>query len=67
MKTKKYKVSVVFGSDATREYWNGGASVKKMKELGSVVKRSFDTEEELNAYKLGLEDYDGYLEYAVME
>lgn len=66
MKTKKYKVSVVFGSDATREYWNG-ASVKKLKELGSVVKRSFDTEEELNAYKLGLEDYDGYLEYTVME
>lgn len=68
MEKKTHKVTVIFGTDAVREYnGNSRATIKSLKELGSVVKRSFSTKAELDAYLTGLADSDGWMEYAIKE
>lgn len=68
MEKKSHKVTVIFGTDAVREYSdNSRATIKSLNELGSVVKRSFSTKAELDAYLTGLEDSDGWMEYAIKE
>lgn len=68
MKKETHKVTVIFGSEAVREYFdNSKATIKSLKTLGDVVRRSFATKAELDAYLTGLADSDGWLEYAIKE
>lgn len=68
MKKESHKVTVIFGSDAVREYFdNSKATIKSLKTLGDVVKRAFSTKAELDAYLTGLSDSDGWLDYAIKE
>jgi len=68
MKKETYKVTVILGSDAVREYFdNSKATIKSLKTLGDVVKRTFSTKAELDAYLTGLSDSDGWLDYAIKE
>lgn len=68
MKKESHKVTVIFGSDAVRQYYDSPrTSIMHLKELGDVVKRSFATKAELDAYLTGLADSDGWLEYAIKE
>lgn len=66
MNENKLNVVVVFGTDAVDAYsraWddNEQVSESKLEELGCVVRRSFETKEELNAYMMGISDSDGWL------
>lgn len=68
MKKETYKVTVILGSDAVREYFdNSKATIKSLKTLGDVVKITFSTKAELDAYLTGLSDSDGWLDYAIKE
>lgn len=72
MEEKKFDVVVVFGETASKMYWenyNEDEPIKEseLEEYGSVVRRSFETEAERNAYLKGLEDSDGWNDYAVAE
>lgn len=66
-RAKPYKISFVLGTEAVREYadavdcgekWN----VSSLCDCGSVSHGAFATQEELEAYKQGIEDATGWLE-----
>ena len=69
---KKFDVVVVFGEQAARMYWDNADEEnpipeKELEEFGAVVRRSFETEAELNAYLQGVDDCDGWNDYCVAE
>lgn len=66
-KEKPYKISFVLGTEAVREYAeavdNGKKwSISSLCDCGAVSHGSFATQEELDAYKQGIEDATGWLE-----
>lgn len=72
MEEKKFKVVVVFGETAAKMYDENfdedePISESKLEEFGCVVRRSFNTKAELDAYLLALGDSDGWWDYAVAE
>ena len=67
MEENKFHVVVVFGADAVGAYsraWdeNEQISESKLEELGCVVRHSFDTKEERDAYIMALSEADGWHE-----
>ena len=67
----KYTTTHVFGTEACRIYENcvdNGQKwdVKTLEGKGSVTTQSFNSQKELNAYILGVEDATGYLESSKM-
>lgn len=72
MEEKKFDVVVVFGETAVKKYNENFEKDEPMSESeldnwGCVVRRSFDTESERNAYLMALEDSDGWWDYIVAE
>ena len=72
MKEKKFDVVVVFGEYAVRDFMDVWGSEDKVSEeelesKGSVVRHSFATEAERDAYMLALEDSAGWLESVVAD
>ena len=66
-KEKPYKISFVLGTEAVNEYAEAVDSGKKWSvsslcDCGAVAHGSFATQEELDAYKQGIEDATGWLE-----
>ena len=66
-KEEPFKVSVVLGTEAVKEYAEALDSGKKWSvsslcDCGSVAHASFATQAELDAYKQGIEDATGWLE-----
>ena len=61
MAKKKFKVNVLFGSDAVSRFF-GDEPVTD----GMLVKREFNTEDELKAYCKGLQDGDGWCDYTTL-
>ena len=67
----KYEIKVVLGTEACREYDDALDTCKKwsissLADAGGVAEASFDTAEELAAYKEGIEDANGWLEARFM-
>lgn len=62
MAKKKFTAKVLFGSDAVSRFYND----EPVTDEGMLVKREFATEAELKAYLKGLEDGDGWCDYAVL-
>ena len=67
---KNYSAIVVFGERAVNCYMND--NIQSIEDSingldGSIIKRSFSTQEELNAYIKGLDDADGWLDSAVLD
>lgn len=63
----KFEVSYVFGTEACNEYDEAVDTCKKwvvssLCDCGTVTTQSFDSQQELNAYMLGVEDASGWLE-----
>ena len=72
MEEKKFKVVVVFGESAARAYreaWDSNeiVSESKLEELGCVVRHTFDTAEECEAYLMALEDSEGWYDHIVTD
>lgn len=70
MEEKKYEIVVVFGTDAVKAYsraWDDNERMSEviLEELGCVKRRSFNTQEEYDAYVMALCDADGWLENVV--
>ena len=64
---EKYKATIIFGEYAAKAYCNGG--VEEMAEHmgeGQLTVREFDTEAELWAYIMGIDDSDGWLGATVL-
>lgn len=59
---KKFCAKVLLGSDAVNRFYNE----EPVYGDGMLVKREFETEAELKAYFQGLDDNDGWLEYATL-
>lgn len=69
---KKFEIVVVFGETAAKMYFENfdedePISEAELEEWGCVVRRSFDTEAELRAYLMALDDSDGWDDYIVAE
>ena len=72
MKNKKFDVVVVFGEMAVRRFmdvWGSECKVseEELERYGSVVRHSFVTEAERDAYMLALEDSAGWMESVVAD
>ena len=70
-KWKDFRISYVLGTEAVNEYAEAVDSGKKWSvsslcDCGTVVHGAFATQEELDAYKQGIEDATGWLESARM-
>ena len=66
-KEEPFKISYVLGTEAVREYAEAMDSGKKWSvsslcDCGAVAHASFATQDELDAYKQGIEDATGWLE-----
>lgn len=57
-----YTIKIVFGEHAARLHSDGEPDAIVLDE-GSIETFTFDTEAELNAFKLGLESMDGWMGY----
>ena len=67
----QYSIKVVLGTEACKEYDNAVDSCEmwdesSLADKGSITNASFDTEEELKAYMMGIEDAEGYLEARIL-
>lgn len=72
MKEKKFDVVAVFGECAVRDFMDvfgsdDKVSIEELESKGSVVRHSFATEAERDAYMLALEDSAGWLESVVAD
>jgi hypothetical protein len=68
--TGPFEVTVLFGSEAVMKYNETGVipSDDWINEHGGLADvKSFKTQEELNAYIEGLNDFDGWSEYLVLD
>ncbi len=62
----KFCVSVLYGSDQVRKFYN--AEIFNETEINDYVKfYSFETEKELRAFILGLEEANGWLDLIYIE
>lgn len=69
---KKFDVVAVFGECAVRDFMDvfgsdDKVSIEELESKGSVVRHSFATEAERDAYMLALEDSAGWLESVVAD
>jgi hypothetical protein len=61
---KIYKIKVLFGEEAVRKY-DDGISINKLKD--SIQTYSFQSENEAQAFILGLKESLGWLDFQVIE
>ena len=63
----KYKVTVIFGEYAAKAYMNNGVDgLIAHQSDGQLKEREFETEAEMKAYIMGIDDTDGWLGAAVL-
>lgn len=72
MGEKKFGVVVVFGESASKMYnenfdEDNPISESELEEFGCVVRRSFDSEAERDAYLMALGDSDGWGDFIIAE
>ena len=72
MEEKNFDVVVLFGESASKMYnenfdEDNPISESELEEFGCVVRRSFESEAECNAYLMALEDSDGWDDYIIAE
>ena len=61
-----HKIKLVMGESAARIH-SDGAPDSVVEEYGDIIERTFETEAELKAYLLALEDLDGWMGWTVYD
>lgn len=62
-----HTVTIIFGDAAVRAFNNGERSRAELQNLGDIVERTFSSKIEANAYLMGIDDADGWLDSMVLE
>ncbi len=63
----KHQVNVLFGDEAVSRWNDGQRSREELTEIGSIETVTFDTQAEVNAFRMGLSMMDGWAGYQVLE
>jgi hypothetical protein len=61
------KITIIFGSDAVSKLDAGERNPDVLKQFGDVITREFSSDDEVRAYRLGLNDACGYMECVELE